>query len=346
MKVYVVSDSEQVARRIRDSLVRGKIECPAEHVLVVDLAAEQLAHSRVDVIVLALAPNPERVMRLIEQLSSMTSARVLVVGPNAEMHLVLQAMRSGADDYVGENEIDIELPAAFARLKLSASGSLPTARTVAILAPNGGCGASTLAVNIATVLAANQKSSLLVDLKFRTGDLASLLDVQPSHTLADLCENVQRLDRVMLERSLARHSSGVHLLAPGRSLTDIKAITPEGVAKVLSLGRSMFPYAVVDLDYSFDPEHVQALRQSDVILLVIRLDFICLRNAKRAMEQMLQLGIARDRVRVVANRYGQAKEVPASMAEEDAGNQNLALCSRRRQDGQSCQQQRGSRGVG
>ena len=75
----------------------------------------------------------------------------------------------------------------------------------------------------------------------------------------------------------------------------------------------------MDLDYSFGPEQVQALRQSDVVLLVIRLDFICLRNAKRAIEQMEQLGIGRDRVRVVANRYGQAKEVPAGMAEEALG---------------------------
>jgi pilus assembly protein CpaE len=287
--------------------------------LVVDLAAEQLAQVRPDVVVIALTPNPERALGLIEQVSSLTTARILVVGPSADTRLLLRAMRAGTDDYIGENDIDSELPEAFARLKLPTAGASPAARTIAILAPNGGSGSSTLAVNIATALAAKQANALLVDLKFRTGDLASLLDIQPAHTLTDLCENVKRLDRVMLERSLARHSSGVHLLAPGRSLADARLVTPEGVAKVLSVGRTVFPYVVLDLDYSFAPEQVQALRQADVILLVIRLDFICLRNGKRAMEQLEQLNIDRDRVRIVVNRYGQAKEVPAGMAEEALG---------------------------
>src|SRR5205823_1273158 len=54
----------------------------------------------------------------------------------------------------------------------------------------------------------------------------------------------------------------------------------------------------------------------DVILLVLRLDFTCLRNAQRVFDYFDQVGISRDRVRVVVNRYGQAKEVPAGKAEE------------------------------
>jgi pilus assembly protein CpaE len=61
------------------------------------------------------------------------------------------------------------------------------------------------------------------------------------------------------------------------------------------------------------------LRQADVILLVIRLDFTSLRNCRRTLEHLEHLGVQRERVRLVANRHGQPKEIPASKAEEALG---------------------------
>jgi pilus assembly protein CpaE len=81
----------------------------------------------------------------------------------------------------------------------------------------------------------------------------------------------------------------------------------------------VFPYVIVDLDHSFGPEQVQALRQADVILLVLRLDFTCLRNAQRTLGHLGELGVSTEQVRVVVNRYGQAKEILATRAEEVLG---------------------------
>jgi pilus assembly protein CpaE len=96
-------------------------------------------------------------------------------------------------------------------------------------------------------------------------------------------------------------------------------VTADGVRQVLGLARSLFPYVVIDLDNSFAPEQVQALRMADVVLLVLRLDFASLRNAQRTLEYLGQLGVGRDKVRVVVNRYGQPKEVPAAKAVEALG---------------------------
>src|SRR5439155_16536156 len=121
---------------------------------------------------------------------------------------------------------------------------------IAVLAPSGGSGSSTLSANVATVLAKVHKSALLVDLKLEAGDLAALLDLKPAHTLADLCLNARRVDRVMFEHSLARHASGVHLLAPPSALADLAHVTPEGVRQVRALGRALFPYVLLALDHS------------------------------------------------------------------------------------------------
>jgi pilus assembly protein CpaE len=245
--------------------------------------------------------------------------RLLAMGPAAEPKLILRALREGADQYLDETELEEELEGALARLRAEADAQAELGRLITVLAPSGGSGSSTLAANVATVLAKEHKSCALFDLKLETGDLAALLDLRPTHTLADLCQNAARMDRVMFERSLTRHASGVHLLAPPRAFEDITHVTTEAVGQALLLARGLFPYVVVDLDHSFREEQIQVLRQSDIILLVLRLDFTCLRNARRTQDYLAKIGINAERVRLVVNRYGQPKEVPAGKAEEALG---------------------------
>jgi pilus assembly protein CpaE len=76
---------------------------------------------------------------------------------------------------------------------------------------------------------------------------------------------------------------------------------------------------IIDLDHSFRDEQLQALRQADLILLVLRLDFTSLRNARRTLDYLEQLGVDPQRLRLVVNRYGQPKEIPVTKAEEALG---------------------------
>jgi pilus assembly protein CpaE len=228
-------------------------------------------------------------------------------------------LRLGASDFIDEAELQVELPEALRRLKAGKVAQGEPGKLFALMGPSGGCGASTLATNLATVLAKEHKSILLMDLKWATGDLASLLDLKPTYSLADLCRNAARMDRVMFERSLTRHASGVHLLALPTNFNDLSLITPEGVRLTLSMARSLFPYVLADLDFSFREEEAQVLRLADLILLVLRLDFSSLRNVQRALEYLRLLGINMERVRIVVNRYGQPKEVPPGKAEQALG---------------------------
>lgn len=319
MRVCVVSDNEQLTARVRQVVLRHGHDCPVGEVYALDLAPIHLEQHPAEVTVLVLSPDPERALAVMGELRGRTRRRVLAIGPAAEPKLILRALREGADQYLDEAEVEQELEGALSRLKTEEGAQAEPGQLITVLAPNGGSGSTTLAANIATVLAKEHKSCALFDLKLETGDLAALLDLRPTHTLADLCQNLAHMDRVMFERSLVRHDSGVHLLAPPRSIADINYVTPEAVRQALSLARAMFPYVVVDLDHSFREEQVQILRQTDLLLLVLRLDFASLRNARRTLDHLSRLGISQERIRLVVNRYGQPKEVPAAKAEEALG---------------------------
>src|SRR5207244_1828801 len=116
-------------------------------------------------------------------------------------------------------------------------------------------------------------------------------------------------DRVMFERSLVKHSSGVSLLAAPLHLGDASRVKPDGVAQAVLLARSSFPYVVADLDHSYREEQTVILRQADVVLVVFRLEFSSLRNVRRTLEHLESMDIPADRIQLVVNRYGQAQEV-------------------------------------
>jgi pilus assembly protein CpaE len=319
MQVFIVSDNEPVNLRIRQILLHKGLECPPDHVIPLGRAFDRLADARPELVVVVLDPDPELALEVLSGLRLRTQARLLAVGPTQASRLVLRALRAGVSDYIDETDLEGDLGAALGQMQTDLGTQAEPGSTIAVLAPNGGSGSSTLAVNVAAVLAREHKSSLLVDLKLHTGDLAALLDLKPAYTLADLCQNVERMDRVMFERSLVRHTSGAHLLAPPRTFADVAAITPEGVRQALALGRALFPYVVVDMDHTFAAEQVQVLRVAEVVLLVIRLDFPSLRNAQRTIDHLVYLGVSDGRIKVVVNRHGQPKEVPLAKAEQALG---------------------------
>lgn len=322
MNALLATDNEALGAVVRQVLLRDGLECPASNIVRIMLAAESLARSPVDLFVIVLPDDPLRALgalELLERLPRNEAMRVLAVGPAADPKLVLRALRGVVHDYLDRNDLEAELEAALVRWRASRPDRAEAGRLIAVLAPSGGSGSSTLAVNIATVLAKQHKSCALIDLKLHAGDLAALLDLKPSYTLADLCMNVGRMDRVLFERSLARHSSGVHLVAAPAQLGDVGQVTAEGIRKVLQMARNVFPYVVMDMEHHFDAEQVEALTPSDLILLVMRLDFASLRNVRRTIQHLEQLGIERDRVKLVVNRYGQPKEVPYLKAEEALG---------------------------
>jgi pilus assembly protein CpaE len=249
----------------------------------------------------------------------MAPGKILAVGPASDSKLVLRALRGGADDYIDLAELESELEAAIGRRVEAARGPARVARLVAILSPNGGSGSSTIAANLAAELAREHKSAGLIDLKLEAGDLSALMDLKPTFTLADLCRNSSKLDRVMFERSLVKHSSGVGLLAAPHHVDDVGLVRPEAIGQALLLARASFPFVVADLDHSFREEQRVVLRQADQILIPFRLDFASLRNVRRTLEHLDGLDIASSKVLMVVNRYGQACEVPPAKAEEALG---------------------------
>ncbi len=320
MRTLVVSGNvlDAVSSKLR-GLLRTLVDTQGPAAATFDNADHAVLQIQAELVVVVLSPERERGLEALRRLRRVVPGFLLAVGEVTDPKLILRALQSGADHYVDQDGLENELEAGLARLQIKQEATPPTGRLVAVLATSGGCGSSTMAVNIAAVLAKEHGGCALLDLKPGRGDLAALLDLKPQFTLADLCQNVARLDRGMFEKMLAKHPCGVQLLGAPQTFRDTRLLTAHGVGQAVTLARKYFTHVVADLEDCFHEEQVMALRQASAILLVCRLDFTALRNARRILEHLLELEITHNRVRLVVNRFGQPNELPVAQAEEALG---------------------------
>jgi len=320
MRTLVITHNllDPLSTRLKEVL-RDKVDPQGPAVARYEDVENRQAPLQGDILVVVLSPNPERGLEVMRKVRRQSSGCLLAVGTASDSRLILRALHEGADLFLDEAELETGLEAALSRLENKEETATPVGRVIAVLACSGGSGASTLAVNVATVLAKDHERCALIDLKPGRGDLAALLDLKPAFTLADLCLHAARLDRAMFEKVLVQHPCNVFLLASPQVFGGTRVVSAQGVGQALTIARKLFPHVVVDLEDCFHEEQVLSARQAAVMLLIVRLDFTSLRNARRILEHLRELGIAESRIRLVANRFGQPNELPVPEAEAALG---------------------------
>ena len=271
---------------------------------------------KAELAVVVLSGEQGQGLDVISRLREVFTGNVIAVGEIADPKLILRSLQLGADLFVDAADLEAEFPAALRRLASRPEPTKDVGNLVGVLSACGGCGASTIAVNLAAVQAREHERSILIDMNLGRGDLAALLDVKPQFSLANACLNEGRLDQAMFAKMLVRHSSGIHLLSSPPNYVDARAVTATGVKQALALARGMAPEVVVDLEDCFHGEQVEVLRQATGILVVCRLDFTSLRNTRRILDHFTSLDIQRNRVKVVVNQHGRHGELEVDEAED------------------------------
>ena len=120
---------------------------------------------------------------------------------------------------------------------MSSETTMSRARTlVAVYSPKGGAGTTTLATNVATVMAERRPGRVaIIDLDLQFGQVATHLNVRPRQTLADLARDDQSRRDIELIRSYAALTSyGLAVFAAPGSPELAETVTVAHVEELLS----------------------------------------------------------------------------------------------------------------
>jgi len=282
-------------------------------------AGEIVAH----LTIVILDHDPNQALELIQKLiEANPNATVLPGSRAADSALILKAIRAGAREFLPLPAEPAELQDAITRLLRGRTESeiahTQSPKIISVTAAAGGIGATTLAVNLATTLAAcKEHETLLLDLDLMFGAVDAWLDITTDRTVSDMVQNFERLDLTLLKRSITRHSSGLYVLPHPATMQEAAAVDPDRLRRLFGLLRAAFGTVVIDTSKGLQSSDFMAFEISDVILVVIQLDLVCLRNTARLLSLFREYEGLADRIQLVANRTGSFDwEISRKKAEE------------------------------
>jgi len=169
----------------------------------------------------------------------------------------------------------------------------------------GGVGKTTLATNLAAVLAQGEKKRVaLVDLDLQFGDIAVMLNLTDGRTISDLVREQREITAEVLSGYMLRHFTGVDILPGPLYPQDAEYITTEHVDIILNLLKQTYDYIIVDTAATFHDINLQALDLADQILLVATRDLATIKNVKTGLNILDSLNL-REKLRLVLNRADQ-----------------------------------------
>lgn len=319
LRALIASDDQSMGEEIREMLMRHHPDCLAQSAVPIESVTDRASHVNPGLVVVVLPSDVQRAYRSMRELADTLTTHILAVGPADDPKLILRTLHEGgAHEYLDQKRLEDEMAGALFRHRSrpSPSRSADSGRVLSIFSPSGGSGGSTLAVNLAVALAASHGGCGLIDLRLRAGDLAAMLDIQPAYGLTDLCENLDRMDRQMFDQFFESHASGVHLLAAPSDFSQASDVTPRAIRQAIAMARAQFPHVVIDLDNVWDEQQLEVVWQSDAMLLVLRLDYTSVRNAKRTIQHLQEKGVDLTRVQLIANRVGERGQLSIAEAEQ------------------------------
>jgi pilus assembly protein CpaE len=323
--VILATDNEQ--RAVLQVLVDGTSVAHTVHasgtlpVATSDPIIRRIQNLTSDVIIVDVpSDNASAAMRAIELLhQEMPDAAVFAIGSMAQPAVIVQAMRSGAREYIERPTTTTDLLEAFVRLT---SAQRKTRRegirgkVFTVLNAKGGSGATTIAVNLSLALQSAHGNVALVDMA-PLGHAALHLNMKPVFSVADAVRNLHRLDSSLLESFMTRHSGGLQLLAGANMPAAVEPSTSE-FARLFDMLVSHFRYVVVDSSTRLDGTTRLISNLSETVLLVAHTDVASLWSAARVLQYLSETG-GRERVRLVLNRFRKIPGFTESDAEAASG---------------------------
>lgn len=158
-------------------------------------------------------------------------------------------------------------------------------RVIGVYGPRGGAGKSTIAANLAALLARKYPDRVaLLDLAVTFSHAASYLGLQPVDGISSMeQEKLANLDRETLNRYALQHSSTLRVFTGATKPEEGESVGGEHVKAVLDVMKRQYLFVVVDLPSNFNEPTLAAIEMADRLIVVITPDLASMRDTREVL---------------------------------------------------------------
>lgn len=318
----VSSDAASAAQLVASLQQTGFVNSVRKWSLPTDTIPES-GENIPDVVLLDLAQEPEIFFTFAANLRRLRPSTRLIACSEAapsNPQLLLDAMRSGVQDFISKPVNPAELKEILDRLKQEghAANGKGAEKLIAVMGSKGGVGATTVAVNLAVQFCTHSnKRTVLLDFGRPLGNVHLLLDLHPRFGIRDAIENLDRLDSHFFGGLLDRHKTKLEVLGGALQPEEWQDISTAPLDRVVNVAQAGFEIVVADLGSHFSSDLIPVLKAARMVLIVVEANVPSLWTFQRRMLALTGSGIETDRVRVIVNRWHKGDEEALKSIEKD-----------------------------
>jgi len=234
---------------------------------------------------------------------------VILARKEVDVTLLTQALQSGVREVVPAGDHAALAAACRRSYEVSRRMLAPPAededilgQIVTVFAAKGGCGKTTLAINLGVALARYARRVCIVDLDLSFGDVAISVQLDPQRTVVDALPMAGHLDVTGAASLLAPYGPGLDMLLAPVTPGDAEKIPPRLIAELLGVLRTMFDFVVVDTPAQFSEHVLTAMDVSSRLVLLTTPDVPALKNLRVTLDMLDLLSYPRQIRSVAVNR--------------------------------------------
>lgn len=250
----------------------------------------------------------------------------------ANMSLVRALLKQGISDIVAlpfdvDEIVQVALDTA-ARRRSAPNQKQRLAPLISVVRSIGGCGATTIATQLAADLAAHdpaERGTVIADLDLQYGSVTDFLGVTARGDLADLLKADDRLDEELIRSVVTQAGNGISVISAPAEIMPLESVDSDQLLKMIRLLQQEYGHVVLDYPPDWTSWALSAALASDAILLVVELSVASLRQARRRLDLFRSVGIDSRSIEIVVNRVEKRlfKTIDLNDASEALGHQIL-----------------------
>lgn len=239
-----------------------------------------------------------------------------VIGFGAEAHegILEEGAEFGVKNFLAAPFEATELHVAIQRAIKEEGGD--THPIVALQSAMGGCGATTIALNVANALASDFKRKvLLVDTDLRSGPLPYWFDIEPEPSIVEVLEACNSLNDQTWRSLLHRFRGFDVILSPKNRRKSNFQYSSWDFLRMLGYAALKYDAVIVDLPEAVEEEFEVARERADFKFVVCTGDRVSASMARRRIDEMEGGGADIHNVAVILNKL-ESGSLPKAQVEK------------------------------
>jgi len=246
---------------------------------------------------------------------------LIILGTSNDVNVFRKMIALGAKDYLVKPLTMEVLKDAVENVdrQSQAFQAAQSGRLTVVVGVRGGVGATTVATNMAWIMANEEKlGTALLDLDLHFGTSTLSLDIETGGGFREALENPHRLDKLFLDSAIVKDGDKLAVLGTEEPIDEVIDLSEESIDTLIGEISQDYNQVIVDLPRHLLPTQGALLASADTVILISDQSLAGIRDINRITQAMTSLQ-TKGRILKIVSRVGSERAAQVSKADFERG---------------------------